>query len=204
MNIIFCYGNRPQSEVEQAVRDFAPDAEFCKTEGLYGYCDVIESHWNKGEDLVVIEGDKIITYDVIPSFNSCDKLWCSYSYPLGCYHYQEGLQEHVLEAFTGLGCIKYSARLQQAVPVEDFLHDDHGLWPPCPFCDGVGCWNYLDLRIAREVEVHFEDRVHIHGRLEHRHEYPRVTKISEIKDTKLRSDLEYFDSLAGPDWPHEG
>lgn len=202
MRTIFCYGDRPQPEAAEAVTEFAPGVEFCQTKGLYGYCDAVGSHWNLGDDLVIIEGDKIIKQDTIPSLEACDQLWCSYKFRLRGYSYQLGLDELICESITGLGCIKYSARLQAAVPVGEFLHDDGNLWPPCPFCNGAGCWNYLDLRITRAVQAHFTEPVHIHGSLEHKHDYPHVTKISDIKDAKLRSDMQWYESLAGPEWPY--
>lgn len=202
MQIICCYGSRLQPEAAEAIAKYAPDAEFCQTKGLYGYCDVIEARWTGTDDLVVIEGDKVITAEVLPSFAACGQPWCASTYKLQTYGYQIGLITAVLEARSGLGCTRFSAALQREVPAEEFLHDDGLLWPPCPFCEGAGCWNYLDLRMTEAIQHHGYLVCNGHGSVEHKHEYPRVTKSSEIQDFKLRSDIQAMEALAGPAWPY--
>ena len=113
MRVIFCYSSNPHPKALEAIAKFAPDAELVKTPGLFGYNEAIASRWGK-DDLIVIEGDKEVTAEVIPSFASCDEPWCTYAY----YNYPEPYQAY---CSVGLGCAKFSVELQR--------HPDYGLRP---------------------------------------------------------------------------
>lgn len=203
MHIICCYTSICPETLE-ALAKYAPEAEMVRTPGLFGYCDALEHHWDTGDDLVVIEGDKVITAEVMSSFSSCNEPWCSYKVKLHGYGYRLGTEyTAILEATTGLGCTKFSADIQRQVSADEFLHNDgDSFWPPCPFCQGEGCWNYLDLRIARAI-LSRGVGICVHGEVEHIHEQPRAGKISDIDDAKLRAFNQAAEELAGPAWPRE-
>ena len=167
MKTLFCYTDVPDARAEAAIRKYAPQAEFYATHERSTYTKIVADNWNSGEDLVVIEGDKVITADVIPSFESCNEPWCVFEY----WNYPPPYQQNTVH---GLGCTKYSAETQRQVPVET-LTVKHDTWMYCPDCENNqvdGCWRYLDTRIALQILsrcIVFSP--HVHGRIEHVHEY---------------------------------
>ena len=167
MKIIFCYTNVPDSRAEAAIRKYAPKAEFAKCEGLFGYNNIIAANWKGEEDLLVIEGDKEIHAEVVPSMEECNEDWCIYEY----WNFPEPYQRNII---YGLGCTKYSARTQQLISTDEFLlcRSRRG----CGYartCKGLGCWRNLDVRIAIQVLAKcIRFAPHSHGRINHHHEYP--------------------------------
>lgn len=188
MKVICCYTHLHPKTAE-ALAAYAPDTIFIDTSSdIYAYNRVIEAYWGH-DDLVVIEEDKVVTPEVIRSFDSCDQLWCSYSY----FVYPRPYRQRVS---YGLGCARFSAEVQQKVPVESFLYDDSRaremhIAGTCELCNGKGCWKYLDSRIACQMW----DRsinVHVHGQVEHLHEYKDQPMWDQI--------ISLGNSLAGPYW----
>lgn len=169
-------------EVAEAIAKYAPMCEYKETVGIFGYNEVMLKEWGK-DDLVVIEADKVITEDVIPSFEACDELWCCYSY----FNFPEPWRR---EVFKGLGCTKYSLEFQQSFPPKLWLFGDWPDWPPCPDCKGFGCWRNLDVRIATRAMANGVG-YHCHGRVEHLHEY---------KDNGWMEHMDWGDQFAGPLW----
>jgi hypothetical protein len=171
VKVIYCYcETNPHSEF--AIRKFAPRAEWINTSGsIYDYNYAIQDHWTGKEDLVVIEGDKEITHEVLPSFTKCKKPWCSFS----SYIFPKSMG---IETFIGLGCTRYSAKLQQMVDTSEFLCDDDPIWSVCPHCQGKGCWRYLDSRMAKAIRNHEID-VHVHGHVKHYHDYGILGQLCE-------------------------
>ena len=163
MKIIFCYNGIPDIRASTAILKYAPQTEFVETPGLFGYNEAIASRWGQ-DDLVIIEGDKEITSDTIPSFETCDEPWCSYGY----YNYPEPYQVY---CSTGLGCAKFSLDLQRKIPTTAFCRADiSGM--VCPDCNGAGCWRYLDTRIAFAIFAScISFSPHVHGEVIHHHTY---------------------------------
>lgn len=178
MRVICCYTSEIHPKALGALARYAPEAEIVETKGLFGYNDAIASRWDGSSDLVVVEGDKEITAEVLPSFARCDHPWCVYSY--GVYP-----EPYRREIDFGLGCAKFSAEVQQIVKPSEFLTRDPECLPyPCPDCGGEGCWRYLDSRIMfamlfRGIESH------VHGQVEHHHDYP--ADWAEQRDLKEQS-----------------
>ncbi len=133
------------------VKKYAPTAEFVCTAGNdYTYRDVIREYWTGESDLITIEQDNVITPKVVKSFTRCRKPWCVYSYqgPPQCGY-----------LYRSLGCTKFSAKLQQQVPFDDF--DTEGM-----------VWQYIDAKI----NGHFwflDIKPHVHGHIEHYHDYSK-------------------------------
>jgi hypothetical protein len=164
MRVLYCYARYVPRAVE-AVRMYAPDAEFIDTSGtIYDYNEAIASRWDSGGDLVVIEDDKVITADVLPSFAACTEPWCVFRYPTYPEPYTRMID-------IGLGCTRYSAEVQTWFGPERFLVPDDPAWGLCPNCGGKGCWRYLDSRIDRNLWDRGL-RSHVHGDVEHLHDYP--------------------------------
>lgn len=165
MRVICCYSSEPHPKNVEAIEKYAPQTEFVETPGLFGYNKAIALRWDGSSDLVVIEGDKEINADVIPSFASCDEPWCSFEY----FNYPEPWSRTVQ---IGLGCAKFSAACQMQVPIDAFLCPDPPVAWPCPDCDGAGCWRYLDTRIAIAILSRcISFYPHVHGRVNHHHTY---------------------------------
>ena len=163
MKIICCYSSEPHSRTVEAVDKYAPETEYVKTAGLFGYGEAIASRWSASEDLVVIEADKEIAADTIPSFAECNQPWCTTS----C----ETLPPPYTKTTTySLACAKFSVNLQEIVDPNEFLGPDVP-WQPCRHCNSKGCWNQLDVRMMRAFQAHGIDQPHVHGEVKHHHVY---------------------------------
>lgn len=162
MRVICTHTGPVKAETAEAIELYAPQTEFCETLGLFGYNEVMLRNWGI-DDLVVIEGDKVITADTVPTFAQCEEPWCCYSY----YNFPEPYRREVV---TGLGCTKYSLAFQRRFQPREWLFGDHPDWPLCIDCGGVGCWRNLDVRIST-LAMRNGLRVHIHGQVEHIHDY---------------------------------
>jgi len=182
MRIIYVYANVPDSRAEAAIRKYAPSAYFVKTEGLFGYPDLLAQFWTGESELVVIEGDKEINADVIPSFEACDEDWCTFKYKNLPPPYRKTVS-------IGLGCAKFSVHAQQQVSVDEFVCEDVP-WQPCRLCEGKGCWQQLDARLSMALEKHGIDFPHIHGSVKHHHEYDSEWWREHYKDVDYLMDTE--------------
>jgi len=102
-----------------------PDAERVYTgPGTHDYWHALAARWNTGQDLVVIEQDVIIHDQVIPQFAACPEPWCSFAYEVGPGQH----------CWWWLGCTRFSAQLQAAVPLTveqpgECLTRTCGPWP---------------------------------------------------------------------------
>lgn len=203
--MIFCHCGNIEKRSFAALQKFAPQAELVDTSTtIYDYNEAIASRWNGESDLVVIEADKEITADVISSFSSCDSYWCSYSY----FVYPKLFER---EVEIGLGCVRYSAKLQQLIQPEDFMHADNEILfgTVCEICKGAGCWKFLDARIADAIRG-YGINVHCHGQIRHHHDYGGIlcqdaidfvtTQIAMSRINTKNHDLYPNDELAGPYW----
>jgi hypothetical protein len=218
VKVIFCYTHQPEPKSAEAVTRYAPLAEWVDTSpSIYAYNEIIASLWTGTDDLVVIEGDKEITAEVLPSFEHCSELWCSFSY----YVFPEAIE---IEVSNGLGCTRYSARLQRIVDPAEFTVADNPMWELCRVCNGKGCWRYLDTRIAQAIRMHLTPTVDIdvchHGRVNHHHDYSgqmlevagSLVSAEVLDDRLLTIDLQRVESksaeeslaldrlYAGPGW----
>src|SRR5512146_1210006 len=180
MRVFCCYTGSIHPKAAEALKRFAPDCEYVETLGLYGYHDAIASMWTGESDLVIIEGDKEITAECLPSFEACDRYWCTYQYDIFPPPYTR-------TAYNGLGCTKYSARVQQVVDPSEFYPGAN--WEPCRLCGGHGCYRYIDSRINRALERHGHSVwPHIHGTILHHHDY------NEKWYEENKKDWEYYNS----------
>lgn len=85
-----------------AVTKYIPDAEHIDTSASsYAYWDELEKRWDGSSDLLTIEQHIVVHDQVLPQVEACGGDWCVFPF---------GGQRH------GLGCTRFSARLQQAVP----------------------------------------------------------------------------------------
>lgn len=81
------------------------------------YADEMEKRWNGTEDLIIVEQDKEIFADTLPSLMSCDKPWCGYTY-------WQNPEPHTHLVLGGFGATKFSAEVQNWFPVSAFRGKD--------------------------------------------------------------------------------
>ncbi len=199
MRVIYCYTTKPENRSAESITKYAPLAEWHSTPNIFDYPNIVASFWTGKEDLVLLEGDTEITAEVLPSFENCSNYWCSYSYMVN-----PPPNEYKWSA--GTGCTLYSANAQQIVSVDEIWGDDPA-WNHCPYCDGSGCWNYIDSRIARALRSHGIN-VHVHGMVKHHHDYSGLyckTAFDELRtqqamNNQYQSHFNQADELAGPYW----
>jgi hypothetical protein len=125
-------------EARRLLAEHAPHAESVWTGGnSYAYWHATLLRWGT-DDLVTIEQDNGIHEEVIPQFEACPELWCSFGYAIG-----------TSTCYTGGGCRKLSLELQRQVPVErlEYPVPDVG---ECPECAAL-CWRHLDTRITETL-----------------------------------------------------
>lgn len=151
MRIICGYANdglRP--ETRESLEKFAPGVELLDFSGDdFAYWNAIKERWTGEEDLVTIEQDMVITEDTIPSFEKCDRLWCSFGYETVPYAGRVN---------ACLGCTKFSAELQRQFPIGVFNKDLY--------------WCEIDINIGRHLYLHGNSLTpHDHGDVQHLHEY---------------------------------
>ena len=163
MRVICCYSSSVKPQTEQALSLYAPDTEYVETKGLFGYGEAIRDRWTGESDLVVIEADKEINAETLPSFEACNKLWCTTK----CKTMPE---PHTRTTINSLACAKFSAEIQRIVKPSEFICRDP-FWAPCRRCESQGCWNQLDTRIAIAITPHANGMPHVHGEVKHHHVY---------------------------------
>lgn len=154
MKIICGYaddGLRP--ETRASILRYAPDTEFLDFTGDdFAYWKAIKERWTGKEGLVVIEQDMVITEEIISSFRSCDKDWCSFGYTAAPHHGR---------VTACLGCTKFSAALQRELDLSTVNNGVDISWPE------------IDVNLAVALELH-KFRPHDHGEVTHLHEYMPV------------------------------
>lgn len=163
MKVICCYRDLHPAAAA-ALEEHAPGAVMIPTPGTYDYNEALALHWGSGGDLVVVEEDKVITAEVLPSFDGCPEPWCVFAYETYPPPYTRPIT-------IGLGCTRFSAQAQSWFGPDSFLGPDHPDWGTCGDCGGAGCWRFLDSRIGQN----FWSRgisSHVHGWVEHLHQYP--------------------------------
>lgn len=157
------YHNDVHPLASSALTRFAPNTEYVETRGLFGYGEAIRARWTGESDLVVVEADKEILADTLPSFEACDQLWCTTK----CKTFPP---PHTRITTNSLACAKFSAEIQRIVDPSEFICPDP-FWAPCRKCDSRGCWNQLDTRMAIAIGKHANGMPHVHGEVLHHHVY---------------------------------
>jgi hypothetical protein len=158
-----CYaGGGFRAEAAEALSQFAPSAETVSAEGDYGYWQAIADRWDGKQPLVIIEQDNVITEDVIPSFETCDRDWCSFAYPCFIYPHQGGLPS-VGRWLLGFGCVRFSAEFQREFPLEQISETPVG-------------WMDIDRTIVSYL-LPQGAAVHDHGDIQHLHDYTFAARL---------------------------
>lgn len=164
MRVICCGEVKP--ECKAALDKYCPDVTYVPTPNPFDYPDAIRRYWTGESDLIVIEGDKEIYEGTLPSFEGCDKLWCT----TRCVNFPA---PYTRATTNSLACARFSAEIQRLVKPDEFDCPDPW-YIPCPRCKGEydrGCWNQLDTRLAIAITPHANGLPHVHGSVGHHHDY---------------------------------
>jgi hypothetical protein len=140
-----------------SVRRHAPQASLTDVTGDdFAYWREIRARWTGEQDLVTIEHDIVIGPGTVASLEECDRDWCAWAYDIfGCKR-----------LINALGCTKFSAALQRAVPLDRVA----ALFSHCAHCHGEGCWWHLDNYLAAALQA-AGFAPHVHGDVPHLHDY---------------------------------
>ena len=157
MRVLCCYTNMHLA-TRQSLENYAPQAELVNVSGdRFAYWVAIAQRWHDG--LITIEQDIEINHNTISELKKCPEDWCTFKYRVTTV---------LLNA--GLGCTKFSAKLQAQVSWQDIADE----FTICPWCEDnvYGCWHTLDLNI-RCALINKGLNPHLHGEVIHHHDYPR-------------------------------
>jgi len=162
-------------ESQKAIRKGAPDAEWVRTGHIdalpMDYAIKVRERWGR-TSMLFVEQDIVLRKEVVPSMRKCGKDWCVYRYPVAS-------NEAPLR--FGLGCTKFSLRLQQALDYDRvFRHNTTigNLGCKCNlYCDVCPCYRHQDTIIRHELlmlglrEPHCHDVEEKSPPLKHLHDY---------------------------------
>lgn len=124
----------------------------------YNYAKWLQSVWNTGGDLIVVEHDMVPTAADVRGLVRCEAEWCAHFYHVGMSRY-----------VTGLGFCKFGHNLQRRLP----LAAVHAASDPRTG-RGLVPWQGLNEAIERTL-VRRKVTQHVHeGYIPHLH-YPEVT-----------------------------
>lgn len=117
MHVICCF-TELHPAAEAALARYAPQRVMVPLDpgDEHAYWKALAQWWDRphGSDLLVIEQDIVIGPQTVRGMEACRGTsdWCAAPYPV--YEGHAGLNERAL------GCTRFSARLQAAVPAESF------------------------------------------------------------------------------------
>lgn len=120
------------------------------------YWSMLATAWCGSDDLVVVEHDIVPPLGTVYGFDQCPEEWCTCGYLIS----DTLLVEH------SLGCVRFSALLQNEIPdaIERAGEQTSTVDPP-------RSWWSLDYRLDHVLRL-AGHRPHVHGRAEHLHSIP--------------------------------
>lgn len=144
------------TRVVRALEWYADDVEFVYTgRSRTAYWEAIAERWQGSEDLMIVEQDIEINEEVVAEFVNCPEPWCVYWYTgPPCLNAHSGVKLK-----ESLGCTKFSAGLQYALPHEKIS----------PFPEQQS-WDIIDGRITK-MAMFSGFTPHIHGQVRHFHQF---------------------------------
>jgi len=146
--------NTLDPRTERALRTFAPQAglqvEWVDTQAdMQIYADEMEKRWTGEEDLIIVEQDKEIYAETLPSLLGCGEPWCGYTFWIHPV-------PHTTLVLGGFGVTRFSAQVQRWFPVSAFRGETQ-----------VG----IDRRFNDYLISHHGTGCHLHGHVLHHHVY---------------------------------
>jgi hypothetical protein len=170
MRVLATYvNNHLRPEAYRALVKYVPigQLEMINTHGnVSRYWHEFRRRWIGEYDLMTVEQDNVITAETIPSFNACEEPWCTYM-----YKGPHSMPDRDLKA--ALGCTRFSAALQRAIPANEISDKDYF------------SWHLLDYRI-NVLLTGVGLQPHVHGEIEHLHAYDDDST-SIAKDRMMRN-----------------
>ena len=161
---VCCFYNQLDPRVASSLERFAPDCEYVNTTASQQtYAEELERRWTGTDDLVLVEQDKEIHGEVLPSFAACPEPWCGYTYWIDPI-------PHTALVLGGFGVTKFSAEIQQKVAVKDFAWTE---------------WRGIDRRF-NDLLLSMGIGCHLHGHVVHHHVYPSRPKMVRDHAFRLR------------------
>jgi hypothetical protein len=181
LKVLACYVSKSlKRETYRALVDYVPIGSLEMVEvshDVSAYWHEIRKRWNGEDDLLIVEQDNVITAETIPSFNMCDKPWCTYWYPG-----PPGMVDNKLT--KSLGCTRFSAELQKAVPYPAITDKEYFIW------------HMIDARVADALELRGY-APHVHGEVKHLHTYD-MTDEEIAQDRAMRVAASEFGWIGSP------
>lgn len=134
-------------ETIEALQTAGLEPEYRLCEGNHGYWELLDSLWGRcGDDLVIVEQDIVVNPGSVAELVACPEHWCAFPYQYA----GRGLT-------AGLGCVKFSRRIQDR---GDNIMQRVGDMPG-DRTHPRKHWCRLDIQIAQEVGAWHVSR-HIH------------------------------------------
>lgn len=161
MTRLACFHTSLDPRTRESLERYAPqvglDVEWVRTQGDDGvYAAELEKRWTGEDDLILIEHDKEIFPDTLPSLLACPELWCGYTYWIAP-------EPHTALVVGGFGVTRFSAEVQRLVPVSAFAGDS---------------WLGIDRRFYDFLRTRHGEGCHLHGHVLHHHVYePRPAAV---------------------------
>lgn len=181
-------------QYRRAVETLPPGAEMVYTGGSdTAYWEALCARWNKGDDLVTVEQDNVLHDKVIPEFEACKEIWCTFPYILwpvvpdkitelpflwGTVLRDTAPPLPDAQCWRSLGATKFSAEFQERIPFEGAL--DYSV-DTCHLCvmyapDAL-CYKHIDCPMysnfvsygITEAHVHQPEVEHLHWHGENAH-----------------------------------
>jgi len=131
----------------RALAALPPDAGHVWTgPGTDGYWRTFAQRWTGEDDLVCVEQDVLIHAGVLPQFAACPQPWCAFGWEVG-----PGQM-----SYWWLGCTKFSAALQAAVPLTSKQPGE------CARCGPVPCHRHMDVILHPVMAYLGQEQPHTH------------------------------------------
>jgi hypothetical protein len=131
-----CPHTRLAPETKEALDKYVPGVVYLETPANddFAYWRIVNEHWGKGEDLIIVEQHVVPEPDFVQNLIDCYEDWCTYA------AYLLGKKDLV---YWALSCVKFSASLQERFK----------------FPEPVGHWE-LDINIRTALKDQWP---HCHG-----------------------------------------
>jgi len=129
---------RTKASLEKYAPEAGLEIQWIDTTGSQQiYADEMEKRWLGEEDLIIVEQDKEIFAESLPSLMTCSEPWCAHTFWINP-------EPHTTLVLGGFGCTKFSAELQRLVPVSAFRGEsqisiDRRFYDYLMHNHGIGC-----------------------------------------------------------------
>jgi hypothetical protein len=155
---VVCFYNNLDPRVAASIRRWVHyPVEYIDTSAsLKVYGQELDKRWTGKQDLVIIEQDKEVHAQVMPTFEACQEPWCGFTYWINP-------EPHCELVLGGFGCVRFSAWFQRLIPYREW---------------GPGQQHGIDRRLYNYSLHNHGIGQHLHGHVVHHHVYePRPVSV---------------------------